>query len=553
LSIEETSQISLKESLCSDLEETIQIVSSDSTSLDKEKVDLLFSKFHSMNQKVKSSLFEQAITKCFTLVDSIDDYFRGPQYVPSVKKQIIDALPKFVYYSSYGNLDSEIYLPHVIENLKRTDLTGSAEAKTRTIRVLFEFVGLNPQEILDMGHEPANVVNQYNQVVTQVTEEDIQDAAQRKTERQALLHSAQSRLMREFRDWWKQGEYSFELNADGNHFRIFASDKLRPEPIELENRSTGLQWFLSFFLVFLVESQDAHTNTVLLLDEAGHSLHPLAQRDLAKFFASLSKNQQIIHTTQSPFLVDKNHVDRVKVVFVDASGYTVASDNLRASETNSSQERSVYAVHAALGLSVSDILLQGCFPVVVEGTSDQYYFTAIKTRLIGEKLISPQQEIVFVPSGGTGGIKPLTSLLGSKDNELPLVIIDSDIAGRAMKTNLEKGLYRGQSEKLISIADFTNIPDSEVEDLIPLSLLERSVNQLFRDVEVENFGDLYDNTKPIIDQIELFAKNHSVILEDGWKVIIARQFKQRLISNRTSVIDGNVLVIWTSLFEKILS
>ncbi len=40
--------------------------------------------------------------------------------------------------------------------------------------------------------------------------------------------------------------------------RIWVSDDKRPEEIELEGRSTGLQWFLSFYLVFLVESADAH-------------------------------------------------------------------------------------------------------------------------------------------------------------------------------------------------------------------------------------------------------------------------------------------------------
>ncbi len=39
-----------------------------------------------------------------------------------VQQLIVNNLPFFVYYSNYGNLDSEIYLPHVIENLQRTDL-----------------------------------------------------------------------------------------------------------------------------------------------------------------------------------------------------------------------------------------------------------------------------------------------------------------------------------------------------------------------------------------------------------------------------------------------
>lgn len=62
-------------------------------------------------------------------------------------------MPPFVYYSNYGNLDSEIYLPHVIKNMERTNLGTKEEAKARTLKVLFEFVGLSPQEILELGKD----------------------------------------------------------------------------------------------------------------------------------------------------------------------------------------------------------------------------------------------------------------------------------------------------------------------------------------------------------------------------------------------------------------
>jgi transcription elongation factor len=64
-------------------------------------------------------------------------------------------------------------------------------------------------------------------------------------------------------------------------------------------------------------------------------------------------------------------------VYTDKDGFTVASNNLR-DGINSSNKSSIYAAHAALGLSVSDVILQGCHPVIVEGTSDQYYMNAVK-------------------------------------------------------------------------------------------------------------------------------------------------------------------------------
>lgn len=66
-----------------------------------------------------------------------------PSEMSDVQRIILDNLPSFVYYSNYGNLDSEIYLPHVIQNFSRKDLGSREAAKVRTLKVLFDFVGLN--------------------------------------------------------------------------------------------------------------------------------------------------------------------------------------------------------------------------------------------------------------------------------------------------------------------------------------------------------------------------------------------------------------------------
>lgn len=138
------------------------------------------------------------------------------------------------------------------------------------------------------------------------------------------------------------------------------------------------------------------------------------------------------NTTHSPFIVDTTNIDRCRVVYVDANGYTVASSNLRQG-ANALNERSIYAVHAAMGLSVSDIMLQGCQPIIVEGPSDQHYLNAIKAFLIREKLIAPKQEMVFIPSGGVKGVSGVVSIVCGKSEKLPYVLLDSDSSGSGAK------------------------------------------------------------------------------------------------------------------------
>ena len=80
-----------------------------------------------------------------------------------------------------------------------------------------------------------------------------------------------------FSNWWEQRRHRFRYDFQGEYFRIWVSDDLDPSDIELDQRSMGLQYFFSFYLVFLVESEGAHENCILLLDEPGLHLHGTAQ------------------------------------------------------------------------------------------------------------------------------------------------------------------------------------------------------------------------------------------------------------------------------------
>ena len=325
------------------------------------------------------------------------------------------------------------------------------------------------------------------------------------------------------------------------------SDDKRPEEIELERRSTGLQWFLSFFLVFLVESQEAHKGAILLLDEAGLSLHPLAQKDLIAFFDNLAQTNQMVYTTHSPFLVDPSNIDRAKVVYSDAEGLTVVSSNLRASD-DKLNEKSIYAVHAALGLSVSDILLQGCTPIIVEGPSDQNYLNAIKLYLISKPKLAPNTELVFIPAGGVRGVPGVVSSVSGKNEALPIVVLDSDQSGKDAKKKLLSGLYKDNPERVVEIADFCDIPNCELEDLIPQNLMYRPLDRVFRDVEDEDIRDNLTEDAPVISQIEGFAKKHKVELSKGWKFDLSRSVKQQLL--KTQSVSDESVEKWIKLFQR---
>ena len=542
-----------KESLMQKLDDLLSRIDADNDISTNEYLKIKTEVVQIEKSSMATSLINPQIEKFvekISMLEELVNFFNGEEK-SNIRDLVINNLPSFVYYANYGNLDSEIYLPKVIKDFKSTkEHSEKFNAKIRTLKVLFDYVNLSPDEIVEMGQYSYRI-KEYG-TITELTDEQIKTGQEKTKEREVLLNSASTKLTKDFKEWWKQGDYIFDLRADGEYFRIWVSDEKRPARIPLEDRSTGLQWFLSFFMVFLVESKDSHKNCVLLLDEAGTSLHPMAQKDLLNFFENLSITNQIITTTHSPFLVDVNHLERTKVVFVDDKGYTKVSEDLRAGEKKKNATGAVYAVHAALGLSVSEGLLNGCDLIVVEGQSDQFYLNAIKQYLIFTNKISPVKEMIFVPAGGVKSVKQLTSLIAGKQQALPVVVLDSDRSGKDYASKLEKELYFNDTDKILMIKDYVGIENAEIEDLFPAAVLERPIERIINDRDFR-FKDEFDSSKPVISQIEEWANIYSIILDQGYKVELAKDIKRDLTTgSQATIVPTEYEEKWVSLFKKII-
>ncbi|MCC5975457.1 MAG: AAA family ATPase [Rubellimicrobium sp.] len=484
-----------------------------------------------------------------------------------VRNAVIARLPKFVYYSNYGNLDSEIYLPHVVENLKRSDLGAKEGAKARTLRVLFEFVGLKAKEVLELGRDfreireeaEAKMIEEegksalirtlWNRAFGKTPEPDadmLAQIAEAKRTRSILLQSAGTKLTERFADWWKQGDYRFRFEADGNHFRIWVSDARRPQEVELEHRSTGLQWFLSFFLVFLHEAKGAHRNCVLLLDEPGMSLHPLAQRDLSAFFEGLAEANQMIYTTHSPFLVDADRLGRARKVFIGPEGSTRVTGDLMDGGGSDSQRGAAYAVRAAVNIAVAEAGLAGALPVLVPSRIEQTYLSAIKTLTIAAGKFLPQREIVFAPAAGAEVMQAVASILGGVGAADPRVMVDSlpEQAGTAAEGEAPS------TGHLVALDVVLGRPDVTVEDLMPSDPMITAVDRVERRPE-RLFADRFREGTPFVKQVEDWAEAEGIRLEADWRMRVAERMRDRLLVQEGALARREIPDTWVKLLETI--
>jgi predicted ATPase len=247
------------------------------------------------------------------------------------RKWVEDHLPQFIYFDKYDVIESAIHIPTLAGQLG----ANPQPPRLRTTLCLFKHVGLDVAKLADLGRHNRN--------------QGHDDNTRRQIDERAILSSSASIAMtNKFADWWDQRKHNFHYQVDGDYFRIWVSDDLDPSQIELDQRSSGMQYFFSFFTVFLVEAQGNHKDSILLLDEPGLHLHGTAQAKIIQFFEKLSAQNQTFYTTHSPFMVDGEHLERARAVYEDTDGTTRVSEDVWPRDKDS-----LFPLQAALGYQLA--------------------------------------------------------------------------------------------------------------------------------------------------------------------------------------------------------
>jgi len=137
-----------------------------------------------------------------------------------------------------------------------------------------------------------------------------------------------------------------------------------------------------------------------------------------------------------------------------------------------------------------------------------------------------------------------------RDDALPMVLLDSDAAGKQAVKSLQDQLYQGVKKRVLLTDDYIkDLTDTEIEDLLPAPLLVQVLDRMER-LAQQDFEDFHDPKKPIVPQIKSWAKNEGFELVEGWKVQLALGVKSKLLANPDKDVDDNIIEQWTSFFEK---
>ncbi|MFT4037024.1 MAG: AAA family ATPase [Thermomicrobiales bacterium] len=379
-------------------------------------------------------------------MDELDQFVELSQRLPPQERawEVVKShIPTFIYFEDYGTLDDTLVIDQFIAEYER----NKHDAKLRTKMALFRHVNLDPNEVLRLGQERPG--------------ESENEVRAKRDERTINLSSASHAMTGKFQGWWGQRRHEFEYRIDDRYFRVWVKDDKNSDLIELVNRSRGLQWFFSFYLIFLVEADDGHRNAMLLLDEPGLHLHPAAQEDLIEYFDRLARDNQLIYSTHSPFMVDGDHLERVRVVTETASGETSVSDKIWPKD-----REAVLPLQAALGYHLAQTLFHGRRNLIVEGLTDLWILKHMSGALAASGRIGLHDDVVVTPAGGAKEISHFASLYLANDVEI-VTLFDGDSAGKRYAGELQKELFAGSGSRIVFVSDALGNSGIEIEDLIP--------------------------------------------------------------------------------------
>lgn len=270
---------------------------------------------------------------------------------------------------------------------------------------------------------------------------------------------------------------------------------------------------------------------ILLLEEPESHLHPKAIHSLKKVLYEISKTNQVIVTTHSPIIIERQQVKHNIIV---QSGQAKPASN-------------VNEIRQSLGITMSDNLSSAYLVLLVEGEEDVVLLKPwLEEKSAKIKTALSNASLIIDHLGGASNIGYKTTLY--KNNLCNVIAyLDNDEAGRkGIKDAEAKGIIKTNEYVLSFVRGMQN---SEIEDLLDIN----SYNQLIKDeygVDL-NIPAFKSNDKQWSDRVkklfELYGKIWTDKLETEIKYKVAKQASSlkltSLNSHKTSSIESLVTSI----------
>ena len=444
-----------------------------SASTHRHSLDVIVSEWRDSTKitRAKAESLRQWIDDVTTFVDEensteenrLDRLARAVSVIERIDEALDllrERLPVFVYFSSYFRVRPRLHLDHLASRMEQGDLDDQYD---RGNICLLKFLGFDARILSDLGYATEPGAGD---------EQALKNYEDQLDKRNYQLNAASIKLTDSINEVWNPDPQKAEadrlrIQADNQYLKVVVEDDLGVD-VELDQRSEGYRWLVSFFVVFFAEAAGRHQNAILLLDEPGLSLHGLKQREFRSTVSRLAETNQLVYTTHSPFMVGPDELDIVRVVeMTDRRIGTLVHTTVAAGDSVA-----LLPLQEALGYDLAQSLFSRKRNLVLEGLTDYWYLDATAALLRESGEANLNEKISPNPASGAGKIVYFATILHANSLKVA-ALLDSDAAGDAA-AEVETLIHTLGNKNILRTKDaYTgNVSRPEIEDLLRDTLID---------------------------------------------------------------------------------
>jgi predicted ATP-dependent endonuclease of OLD family len=403
------------------------------------------------------------------MISSLNDAIKAEPVLAKFTAEFLKYMPNFILFSSFDDVfPNEIPLPELAKNGWIQDLQQMSNIEVETILAKDDRAKVQHKKKLNTT---------INEDFKQFWDQDLSNLAID----------------------WDNEKLSFWIEENGYYY-------------EPEIRSQGRRWHLAFYVRVSARAQEEVRN-VILIDEPGLYLHADAQRAILKNLEAASVQTPVIFSTHSPYLIEPDKLDRLRLVIKTVEGGTIVENKLH----KVSDKETLTPILTAIGLELNQGIVNVAREnnVIVEGPSDYFYLSGLKRILKFENLN-------FISGGSSGNMPKVGTILQGWGCKV-IYLYDNDKAYKDALKNIKK--------------DWLAIT-KEILAVLPI------------DGAIEDIFSAQDFATHVLDEIspDPSVKN-SDRMKGRDKVMPARHFSERALADGIIKLDAVTIGNATSLFK----
>ena len=485
---------------------------------------------------------ENAISGLDTLPEI--DTEESTQSIEEIKTGLEETYSKSEAVSDF---DVSSILPSVVYHDEFDRITDTAninaldQAENRTFRNLLELAEIDYEDF-----------------------EDKEDLAQMRE-----LRTAGTDVSGEVNSIWDQKSVDVSITNRKNKFLVQIADSslkggksgedVQRDLVPPSSRSEGFQWFFSFYTNLSAETNGEDGDKLILLDDPAVVLHPEGKKNWLDAIEQMADNAQFVYSSHSPFLIRKEHPERIRLVEdLPEQGTKITRDWAEG------DSMALKPLRNALGIGLGDSPFASKRQILVEGVTDYYIFTALNNYLksVGMNFID-SDEVSIMPTNGAPNMPNAAKWVASEDFSY-VILLDNDQAGKDAKEEIIEQHQEVDPERIVLLELNDERPEFriELEDLFSTEFYVESVNRSYSEKFTGEFSEIsleHDESENIyhLNEVEykgrkITSKLEEVLSNQGMgnfdKVLVANEVQDRLNSGD---VDESDISAFLPIFEKI--